>query len=365
MKIHFAHRTFSWNNEARGKAAVHCVIVGFGLGEVAGKTIYEYADIHGEPHAVVAANINPYLVDAPNVVAEGRMTALCPVKPIVNGSIPADGGNLILEPADRDELIANEPEAARWIRPYLGAEGFINSVMRYCLWLKDCPPDALRRMPAVVARVKAVQGMREASSKAATREKARIPTRFTEDRQPESGEYLALPRTSSENRAYIPIGYLSSEIIAANDLQLVPEANLYEFGVLTSAMHMAWMRTTSGRLKSDIRYSVKYTYNTFPWPDAPADKTRQAIEAAAQVVLDARAQFPGATLADLYDPLTMPPALLRAHQKLDATVDKAYGKTGYKSDAERVAFLFERYQALTSLLPVAALKRSRNKPVAT
>jgi hypothetical protein len=371
IKIHFAHRTFSWSNEARGKAAVHCVIVGFGLGEVAEKTIYEYADIKGEPHALPAANINPYLVDAPDVIAEGRMTALCPSKPIVNGSIPADGGNLILEPADRDELIANEPEAARWIRPYLGAEGFINGTMRYCLWLKNCPPDALRRMPAVMARVKAVQAMRKESSKAATREKAHTATRFTEDRQPESGEYLALPRTSSENRAYIPIGYLSSEIIAANDLQLVPEAGLYEFGVLTSSMHMAWMRTTSGRLKSDIRYSVKYTYNNFPWPsgsscnaggtDAPADKTRQAIEAAAQAVLDARAQFPGASLADLYDPLTMPPALLKAHQKLDAAVDKAYGKTGFKSDAERVAFLFQRYQALTSLLPTVPIKRGRRK----
>ena len=360
MHIHFAHRTFQWSNEARGMAAVHCVIIGFGAFDADKKTIYEYEDIHGEPHAVSVSNINPYLVDAPDVIAEGRSTAICSVKSIVNGSIPADGGNLILEPQERQEMLDADPEAAQWIRPYLGADGFINGIMRYCLWLKKCPPDALRRMPHVVARVKAVQAMREASAKAATREKAKTPTCFTEDRQPESGKYLALPRTSSENRTYIPIGYLSSEIVAANDLQLVPEASLYEFAILTSAMHMAWMRITSGRLESRYRYSVKYTYNTYPWPDKPSEAQQQKIEQAAQAVLDVRAQFPDATLADLYDPLTMPPALVKAHQKLDAAVDAAYGKKGFKNDAERVAFLFDLYQRYTSLLPGAAkLKRVR------
>jgi hypothetical protein len=358
MHIHFAHRTFQWSNEARGMAAVHCVIIGFGAFDAEKKTIYEYEDIRGEPHAVAARNINPYLVDAPDVIAEGRTVALCPVKPIVNGSIPADGGNLILEPHERDELLAAEPNAAQWIRHYLGAEGFINGIMRYCLWLKDCPPGTLRQMPLVMARVKAVQAMREASAKAATREKSKTPTRFTEDRQPESGVYLALPRTSSENRTYIPIGYLPSEVIAANDLQMVPEAGLYEFGVITSAMHMAWMRITSGRLKSDIRYSVKYTYNTFPWPE-PSDTQRQKIEEAAQAVLDARAQFPQSSLADLYDPLTMPPALVKAHQALDRAVDACYRKAAFTSDAQRVEFLFERYQQLTSLLPSTSAKKKR------
>jgi hypothetical protein len=374
VHIHFAHRTFAWSNEARGKAAVHCVIVGFGLEDRPGKVIYEYADIKGEPHAVPAANINPYLVDGPNVLIFGARESVCEVPQIFNDSIPADGGNLILEAEEKNELIAAEPQAAQWIRPYLGGDGFINNVARYCLWLKDCPPATLRSMPKVVERVRNVRQMREQSAKAATRDKAQIPTRFTEDRQPESGDYLAIPRTSSENRTYIPIGYLSSDVIAANDLQIIPGAGLFGFGIVTSRMHMAWMHITSGRLESRFRYSVKYAYNTFPWPFCAAgaqadaarrERERAAIAQAAQGVLGARAQFPRSSLADLYDPLTMPPALLKAHQKLDAAVDRAYELAGgprrYKSDAERVAFLFTLYQRITSLLPPAAQPRRRRK----
>jgi len=350
IKIHFAHRTFSWNNEARGKAAVHCVIIGFGLGDVAEKTIFEYENIKGEAHAVKATNINPYLVDAPDVIAQSRMTPLSDAPAIANGSIPADGGNLVLEPEERDQLLAAEPQAAPWIRPYLGAEGFINGNMRYCLWLVDCPPQTLRAMPLVLARVEGVRQMRDASAKAATRAKANTPTLFTENRQPVTGRYLALPRTSSENRRYIPFGYLDHHVIAANDLQFISDATPYHLGIVSSATHMAWMRITSGRLESRYRYSVKYTYNTFPWP-TPTDKQRAAIEATAQGVLDARAAHPGASLADLYDPLTMPPDLVKAHQKLDAAVDAAYGYKGAATDAARVAFLFGLYQTLTSLLP--------------
>ena len=360
VHLHFAHRTFQWSSEASGKAAVHCVIIGFGLQEAAQKTIFEYENIQGEAHAVAARNINPYLVDAPNIIAEGRMQTLSASRPLANGSIPADGGHLILEPADKDKLIASEPIAEKWLRPYLGAEGFIHNQYRYCLWLLNCPPNELRLMPAVLQRVEAVREFRLKSSKAATRDKAATPTRFTENRQPVNGIYLALPRTSSENRFYIPIGFLSSEVIAANDLQIVPDAGLYEFGILTSVMHMAWMKITSGRLESRYRYSAKYTYNTFPWPE-PTDTQRQAIETAAQAVLDARALFPNATLADLYDPLAMPPELVRAHQTLDRTVDAAYGKKSFASEAERVAFLFERYQTITSLLPAAAAKKPGKK----
>ena len=288
VHIHFAHRTFQWMSEAKGKAAVHCVIIGFGLYEAAQKTIFEYVNIQGEPHAVSAGNINPYLVDAPNIIADGRMQPLSAPFSLVNGSIPADGGHLILESADKDALIASEPAAEKWLRPYLGAEGFIHNQYRYCLWLLNCPPNELRRMPLVLQRVEEVRLFRLKSSKIATREKAAIPTRFTENRQPVSGTYLALPRTSSENRSYIPIGFLSAEVIAANDLQIVPNAGLYEFGILTSIMHMAWVKTTSGRLKSDYRYSAKFTYNNFPWPE-PTDMQRKAIEIAAQAVLDARA----------------------------------------------------------------------------
>ena len=356
IKIHFAHRTFAWSNEARGKAAVHCVIIGFGLGDVPNKAIFEYDDIRGEPHAVVANRINPYLIDGPDVIAEGQLTPIRPMLPIVNGSIPADGGNLILTEDEKAALLAAEPQAARFIRPYLGAEGFINNEMRHCLWLVNCPPTELRHMPLVRARVKAVQEMRSESSKAATRAKATTPTLFTENRQPASGHYLAIPRTSSENRRYLPIGYLSADIIAANDLQMIPGATPYHFGVLTSAMHKAWTNVTAGRLESRIRYSVKTTYNTFPWPDAPSETEKQKIESAAQAVLDARAEFSESSLADLYDPLTMPPVLVKTHQKLDVAVDAAYGKRTFKNDAERVAFLFELYQKYTSLLPAEAPK---------
>ena len=215
----------------------------------------------------------------------------------------------------------------------------------------------------VMKRVAAVAETRKRSPTKSVQEFAGQPTLFTQDRQPD-GNYLALSRHSSENRRFIPIGFLPASTIASDAMLVCKGATLYHFGIMNSTMHNAWIRYTCGRIKSDFRYEPS-VYNNFPWPDAPADKTRQAIEAAAQAVLDARAQFPGATLADLYDPLTMPPALLKAHQKLDAAVDKAYGKTGFKSDAERVAFLFQRYQALTSLLPAAAVKRSRKKPTAT
>jgi hypothetical protein len=391
VHIHFAHRTFNWSNEARGKAAVHCVIVGFGLTDRAGKVIYEYDDIKGDPHAVPAQHINPYLVDAPDVIAAAMTTTLCDVPEILNGSIPSDGGHLILTHEAKQELLAHEPSAAVWLRPYLGAEGFLHNELRYCLWLKDCPPQELRAMPLVLARVRGVQVMREKSTKAATRQKAATPALFTENRQPGSGHYLAIPRTSSENRRYLPLGYLSADVVAANDLQIVPGAKLLHFGVLSSAMHRAWIDITAGRLKSDIRYSVKLTYNNFPWPfctsrqplpvaaaeienseqkqPLPLDlKAQAAIETAAQAVLDARAQFPTSSLADLYDPLTMPPALLKAHQKLDAAVDKAYeacgGKKAYKNDAERVAFLFELYLRLTSLGGIGKAGKSKRKQTA-
>jgi hypothetical protein len=363
--IHFAHRTFRWSNEASGKAAVHCVIIGFGLGELPQKTIYEYDDIQGEPHAVPAVNINPYLIDGPNIIAAARMAPIGNIQLIANGSIPADGGNLILSPDERDALVATESRAKRWIRPYLGAEGFIRNEYRYCLWLVDCPPSELRLMPRVLERVARVKAMREDSKKVATQAKAATPTLFTENRQPKKGRYLAIPRTSSENRRYLPIGYLDCHVIAANDLQIVPDATLFSFGVLASCMHRAWTDVTSGRLKSDIRYSVKITYNAFPWPDSLTNKQREVIEAAAQGVLDARAAHPESSLADLYDPLTMPPDLVKAHQMLDAAVDAVYansaGKKTFKNDAQRVAFLFELYQKYNSLLPIETNKPKRTR----
>ncbi|MDH2918370.1 MAG: DUF559 domain-containing protein [Sideroxydans sp.] len=372
-KIHFAHRTFKWGNDARGKAAVHCVIIGFAPFDVSEKRLWDYEKLDSDAHEITVSNINPYLLDAPNVIAEGRMQPLSAPRSLVNGSIPADGGHLILEPHEKDALLVAEPMATNWLRPYLGAEGFIHNQYRYCLWLLDCAPNVLRQMPLVMRRVEAVRTTRLASSKIATQEKAAIASCFTENRQPKQGSYLALPRTSSENRRYIPIGFLSAEVIAANDLQIIPDAEQYEFGIVSSLMHMAWMKITSGRLKSDYRYSAKLTYNTFPWPSDASEKQRNAIETAAQAVLDARAQFmlpspsgrgaggEGSSLADLYDPLTMPPALVKAHQQLDRAVDASYRKAPFANDAQRVEFLFERYQQLTSLLPVEKKITRRKK----
>lgn len=361
IRIHFAHRTFIWSNEASGKAHVHVVIIGFGRFDVPTKRLYSYDDNGQQTIERGTANINPYLIIGGNTLVTARLSPLCDVPASANGSIPADGGNLLLDPDSKAALLAAEPAAAKWIRPYLGAESFLHDIPRFCLWLKECPPEDLRALPLVRERIAAVKAMRLASDKAATRKKADTPTRFTEDRQPTSGHYLALPRTSSEARRYVPIGFLPAEIVAANDLQIVPLATRYEFGVVTSGMHTAWMRITSGRLKSDVRYSVKLTYNTFPWPE-PEAKQRGAVEAAAQAVLDARAPHlcRGASLADLYDPLAMPAELLKAHQALDHAVDRAYRAAPFTSERERVEFLFALYEKLTA--PLAPIAKTAKRP---
>ncbi len=359
IHIRFAHRTFQWSNEARGMAAVHCVIIGFGACDVEKKTIYEYEDIRGEPHAVAARNINPYLVDAPDVLLENRSNAISRAPNMIYGSKPADGGNLLLSEEEKVELLTAEPQAAVWLRRFVGADEFLNDTPRYCLWLVDCPPNQLRQMPKVMARIEAVREMRASSMKAPTRELANTPSLFAEIRQ--TGEpYILVPAHSSENRVYIPIGYMPADVICGNANFLIPNATLYHFGILTSLMHMAWVRYTCGRIKSDYRYSAGIVYNNYPWPDEPTEKQRATVEAAAQAVLDARAQFPQSSLADLYDPLTMPPALVKAHQALDRTVDACYRKAAFASDAQRVEFLFERYQQLTSLLPAETAKPKHN-----
>ncbi|MEO6720772.1 MAG: DNA methyltransferase, partial [Ferruginibacter sp.] len=362
ININFAHRTFQWSNEAKGVAAVHCVIIGFENHVSEKKMLFEYKNIKGEAYEVKAKNINPYLVDAPNVIVQGRSQPLCNVPLMFNGSIPADGGNLIIDETDYKRFVEQEPLSEKYLKRYVGAEDYINDNVRYCLWLVSCPPNELRGMPHVMTRVQLVKEMREASSKTATKQKALTPTIFTENRQPKEGSYLAIPRTSSTNRKYIPIGFLSSDTIAANDLQIVPNAKLYHFGMLMSEMHMAWVKYTCGRLKSDIRYSAKYTYNTYPWPENPTEKQIQAVEAAAQNVLDARAQFPEASLADLYDPNTMPPVLVKAHQALDKAVDLCYRPQPFINETKRIEFLFELYDKYTSGMFADSKK---NKPKKT
>ncbi len=376
VHIQFAHRTFSWRNEASGNAAVHCVIIGFGLEDAPGKVIYGYDDIKGKPRGVPAENINPYLIDAPDVVLPRRSSPLCAAPEIGIGNKPIDGGHYLFSTEERDAFIAKEPASAKWFRRWLGADEFLNGYERWCLWLGDCPPNELRTMPLAMQRVQAVKALRLASKSLPTQKLASTPTRFHVENMPQA-PYLVLPEVSSERRTFIPLGFEEPSTLCSNLMKIAPSATLFHFGILSSTMHNAWMRAVAGRLESRYRYSAAIVYNNFPWPDipaklapnkplTPAHKAQAAIEIAAQTVLDVRAQFADSSLADLYDPLSMPPALLKAHQKLDAAVDKAYqlcgGKKSYASDAERVAFLFERYQQLTSLLPVVGKKRPKSKP---
>ena len=360
VKIHFAHRTFMWTSEARGRAAVHCVIVGFSLEDADEKVIFEYEDIKGEPHAIKARNINPYLVDAENIILPSRTATPAGLPQLIKGSQPTDGGHLILSEQEAEALQAEEPTAAKWLKTYIGGEELINGGRRYCLWLKGISPKELKSMPAVMKRVAAVSQARLKSPTKSVQAFADKPTLFTQDRQPDK-DYLGVPEVSSERRRFIPIAFLSADIIASNKVQIVEGATQYHFGMLCSTMHNAWVRTVAGRLKSDYSYSPA-VYNNFPWP-TPTDKQRAAIEAAAQAVLDARAAHPDSSLADLYDPLTMPPDLVKAHQKLDAAVDASYGYKGGSTDAARVAFLFGMYQQLTSLLPADCGKPWRARRV--
>jgi hypothetical protein len=298
-------------------------------------------------------------VDAYDFVLQKRTKPICNVPEIRKGSQPTDGGNLLLNAAEKDELIKIEPQAEKWVRPFIGSDEFINNIQRYCLWLVDCPPNELRQMPQVLQRVNAVKQMRLESKKAPTRVLANTPTIFGEMRQPKS-DYLVLPEVSSERRVYLPIGYMKASVVPSNKVYTLAGASLIEFGILSSVLHNAWMRAVTGRLKSDYQYSASIVYNNFPWPALQANN-HAPLEACAQAVLDARAEHANASLADLYDPLTMPANLLKAHQALDKAVDAAYGYKGANTDAARVAFLFERYQQLTSLLPIEKVKKTAKK----
>lgn len=358
IKIHFAHRTFKWGNDARGKAAVHCVIVGFAPFDCAEKRLFVYDEANGEPHELRVNNISPYLTSGTDALVIKRQTPLANVPVMRCGNKPSDGGHLLLTDDERTELLAIEPAAAPYIKRFIGAEEYINNISRWCLWLIDINPTDLRAMPNVMKRIEQVRAFRAASTAEPTRRLAETPAQFFFISQPKS-EYILVPEVSSERRRYIPIGLMSHEVISSNKNYLIAEANLFLLGMLQSEMHMTWMRQMAGRLKSDYQYSGSMVYNTFPWPSEPSEKQRAAVEAAAQAVLDARTQFPQSSLADLYDPLTMPPVLLKAHQALDRAVDACYRKAAFTNDAQRVEFLFERYQQLTSLLPM--VKKARKK----
>ena len=342
VHIDFAHRTFRWDSEAKIKAHVHCVIIGFSVSPNA-KARLLFTD--GRYQEV--SNINGYLLNAENVFIESRNKPICDVPEIGIGNKPIDGGFYLFEKDAMEEFIKKEPASKKYFRPWYGAREFINCKPRYCLWLGECSPAELRKMPLCRERVAQVREYRLASPSAGTIKLADKPTRFHVENMPK-GNYIVIPEVSSQRRRYVPMGYMNSSVLCSNKVRLMPDANLYEFGVLESNVHMAWMRAVCGRLKSDYDYSIKIVYNNFPWPE-PTDAQKEKITQTAQGILDARALYPDSSLADLYDEVTMPPELRRAHQNNDRAVMQAYGMP-IKGTTESicVAELMKRYQELTS-----------------
>ena len=340
IHIDFAYRTFRWDSEASDKAHVHCVIVGFSNVLNTKKFIFD------NDKKKEAQIINPYLIDAPEVFIESRKNSLCHVPVMIYGSKPTDGGFLFLTEEERKEAIAKEPKLEKFIKRILGATEFINNKVRYCLWLVDASPNDIRNSSFIRERVAQVRDFRLSSPKKATQESANTPALFQEIRHPKN-DYLIVPRVSSERRHYVPMGYVSSDVVTNDAVQIIPDASLYHFGILESNVHMAWMRAVCGRLESRYRYSKDIVYNNFPWPEVN-DEQREKIAATAQAILDARALYPDSSLADLYDELTMPPELRKAHQQNDRAVMAAYGFPITMTESECVARLFELYQQLTS-----------------
>jgi len=359
LKIHFAHRTFAWMSEARGKAHVHVIIIGFAAFDATNKRIYEYHD--GKVTVTNARNISPYLIEGPDAAVVSRSKPLCRVPECEYGNKPADGGHLIVEEAERKEFLANNPGARKYLRPLLCAEEYLYSIPRWCLWLVDAPPADIRNIPGIKQRVDAVRQFRLASKKEPTRRLAEMPSLFAEIRQPLT-RFMVIPQHTSETRKYMPFGYFQPNHIIHNSCSAIPAATLYHFGVLSSAMHMAWIHQVCGRLESRYRYSTRLVYNNYPWPNAPTARQKEAVEEAAQSVLEARKQFPEATLADLYDPLAMPPGLVKTHAKLDRAVDHCYRSQPFTAERERIEFLFALYEKLAApLLPSFKPKRARGQ----
>ena len=345
VHINFAYQTFKWNSEASEKAAVHCVIIGFSTDEVKNKYLFTSS---GKMQQV--SSISPYLFEGDNTFAVSQKTPLCDVPQMNFGNQPRDGGHFVLSEEEKNELIQQEPSIVRWIRPYIGAEEFIKQKSRYCLWLREAQPIDIKQSKILYERVQAVRDFRLSSSAKTTQGYSKVPQLFAQITQPEGVDYLLVPSVSSERRRYVPIGFVKADVISSNAVQIIPNATLYHFGVLTSNVHMAWMRVVCGRLKSDYRYSKEQVYNTFPWPN-PTEAQKTKIEQTAQVILDIRAKYSGSSLADLYDEVAMPVDLRKAHQDNDRAVMQAYGFNSKWVDEHKesliVAELFKRYQELT------------------
>jgi hypothetical protein len=347
VSIHFAHQTFKWKNDARGNAAVHVVIIGFGIQTPKKRFIYEYSDLTSEPIVFEAKNINQYLIDAKEVVLTPRTNPILDVPKIGVGSALLDGGNLILNESEKAEILKKEPDLSKYIKPLWSADEFINSKIKWCFWLKDITPVEISKSTILKERISNIREFRLQSSRPKTKEMAQYPYLFGEQRQPVSS-FLLIPKVSSENRQYIPIGYMTKDDIITDKVFALPNATLYQFGVLNSIMHMTWVKYTCGRLKSDISYSNTVVYNNYPWPESSSEKQKEAINKAAQKVLDVRLEFEHSSLGQLYSKLTMPPALVKAHNELDKAVDLAYRPQPFTSDANRMEFLFELYEKYTA-----------------
>ncbi|SFX22224.1 hypothetical protein SAMN04487832_10324 [Ruminococcus sp. XPD3002] len=341
IHIDFAHRTFRWDSEASLKAHVHCVIVGYSIAD-------NKADRHLFDNGTdkIVSNINPFLVEAPNVFIESKGTPISTVPEMIYGNKPTDGGFLFLTPEEREEAVSKEPKIEKYIKQIYGATEFINNKLRFCIWLVNASPSDIRNSKFLSERVAGVKEFRLNSPKEATRRSADTAMLFQEVRQPNT-TYILIPRHSSETRRYIPFGFVSPDIIVNDAVQIIPNAKLYHFGILMSNVHMAWTRAVCGRIKSDYRYSKDIVYNNFPWC-APTPEQKAKIEKTAQAILDARALYPDSSLADLYDELTMPPELRKAHQANDRAVMEAYGFWGkLNTESECVAELMKMYQRLT------------------
>jgi hypothetical protein len=356
--IHFAHRTFSWSNEAKDNAGVHVVIIGFSNYDAGNKLLFVYNNVKGDAVEFKAENINPYLVNGKNTLIKSRSNPICNSPTIIKGSEATDNGNLQLSEEEKDLLFSKFPHSKSFVRPFLSGGDIINGTKRWCLWLKDISPEQYRKIPLIQEKIELVKTFRLNSPKQRTNDWAKFPALFTEDRQPDKS-FLVFPKVSSERREYIPFVFLKPVNIINNTVSFIPNASLYQFGVLQSKQHMCWTWYVAGRLESRIQYSNEIVYNNYPWPDSPTQKQKETVEKAAQGVLDVRGQFPNSSLADLYDPNTMPPALVKAHQALDKAVDLCYRAQPFPNETKRIEFLFELYDKYTAGLFVKE-KRKKN-----
>lgn len=357
INIHFAYRTFDWSNEGKAVAGVHCVIIGFGVCDVKQRLIYKENE-----ELILAKTINPYLLDAQTILIDKKTNPICNVPNLIYGNEPREGGFLILDESEYQNLVAQNDYSVKFIKRFVSADDYINNINRYCFWLVGAEPSDLKKSNELLRRIESVREFRKNSLQKAANSASATPSLFVSIRQTNQ-PYLLIPIHSSERRDYIPIGYLSGDVICSNASFMLPNATIKEFSILTSKMHMAWVRIICGRLESRYRYSNTVVYNNFIWDIDSTKDAKDNLEITGQAILDARNLYPNSTLADLYNPLTMPVELLKAHEANNKAVDKAYGYKGEDDDASRVAFLFKRYEELTSILPSATVKKKRVKRI--